>query len=112
METLTSGARRTIAILRGLCARYSVDFDRLCERLTEGFFRYGPDNHLSPEFDLAAEWQAEVDDVLTFPALAVSRGEVADGDPALAAYMQAARRLQQAHAVMMRRKWGGDGDAA
>lgn len=97
----SSAARRTISLLRSLCEQAHLNPAAFILRLCDGFRRYGPDNHLSPDFDLRAEWDAEVLDVVAFAAVAVSRGMVARDDPALLAYMLAAKRLVDAQAAML-----------
>ena len=99
----TSGARRTVAILRSLCQEVGLSPGKFIARLLDGFTRYGADNHLSPEFALRDEWDAEILDVVDFPAIAVSRGMVDRDDPLLAVYMRAARTMVNAQAAMLGR---------
>ena len=100
-EDVTSpSARRTIAILRDLCSERGMDPDPYIRKLCDGFSRYGEESHLAPGFDLAEEWRQEAQDVVAFASVAVSRGMVERDDPALAVYMQAARRLVTALGVL------------
>jgi hypothetical protein len=104
METLTNGARRTIACLRALCGRHGVSFKDALERLCGGFTRYGADNHLSPEFRVFDEWGEEAQDMVAFAAVAVSRGDVDAEDPQLALYMDGLSQALDALRVLRSRR--------
>lgn len=93
METLTSGARCTIACLRSLCDLVGLPVAEYMVRLVQGFARYGCDNHLT--MPLEQEWLPEILDVTVFPAVGVSQGRVSPENPHLLTYMERARNLMQ-----------------
>jgi hypothetical protein len=107
---MTSGARRTIAILRDLCQRHHIRVEPIMARMTGGFDRYGDDHHLQGDFDLRREWREETLDVVAFAAVAVSRGQVRQSDPALAVYLRAARQMLSAYRAMMEPECECQGD--
>lgn len=95
MATLTSGARRTVGILRTLCDMVSLPVAEYLTRMVVGFGRYGADNHLTMPLD--EEWLPEILDVTTFPAIGVSQGRVGWDNPHLRRYMELCRDLMQTY---------------
>jgi len=76
-----TSARQTIAIARDLCRREGLPPEPFLARLTGGFERYGAENHLRPDFDVAGEWEAELLDGVAFAAIAEARAAVDAQDP-------------------------------
>ena len=100
---MTSGARRTIALASSLLSRFELDADygrdRLCERLQH----YGPDNHLSPDFDVDAEHKPENYDAFLFAVVRISRGEWRENDPLVALYLSSIARAEKVRVVLSQR---------
>lgn len=106
---MASTRRRVLSILTSLCEQFGIAPAAFVAKLNDGFRRYGVENHLQPEFDLRAEWDAELLDVVCFPVLAVSRGEIAANNPVLGVYLRAAKTMIAAQKAMLSQ---GERDAA
>lgn len=76
MDTHLSGARRTVALNRRSCTVYGMP-DTCTDRLREGLSpdRYGPTNHLQPEFNNRRETAEELFDAFNGVDMLESRLE-------------------------------------
>ena len=98
---MVSTRKRVLTILSRLCETVGIDPAAFIARLNDGMDRYGANNHLRADFDLRAEWDAELLDVVCFPVLAVSRGEIAANNPVLGVYLRAAKTMIAAQQALL-----------